>query len=395
MSAVDPILAEFGYFDVATVNATDGKSASGHIPLRRDRGIVVTVAEKNPSAWLSAQVDFLRSYGCNLPIEVWAYEQEITAEIVQTIAKLSTRQAPVFYRVVQDYRHLYRIKEDHGYQIKLAAIANSAFREILYLDSDVIPFKNPELLFESPEFKRYGSIFWVDYWKMHPYNPAWRLFGLECVDEWEQESGMMVIDRKRAWFAIRLAGYFWRDLAATKWHQNFLLGDKDFFRLSWRATSTPAFFIPHWLTPAGLYLPLSNKFCGITMVQHDVEGGPLFAHINLLKRYILSKKYVPGNSILTHVKRYKLPPFRDYPFPAGPLPRTKLKWAHTRGFKASLPNIDEVQCVDIDDGERFGVSPVTEIVPLSNINPSFGKDLDRVLGGYIDAELKKSSYHPE
>ncbi|KAI8814122.1 mannosyltransferase putative-domain-containing protein [Cladochytrium replicatum] len=272
MSAVDPILSEFGYYDAATANITEGKSASGHIPLRRDRGVVVTVAERLPSAWLSTQVDFLRSYGCNLPIEVWAYEQEITAEIVQTITKLSTRQAPVFYRVVQDSRHLYRVTEERGYYIKLAAVANSAFREILYLDSDVIPFKTPEFLFDSPEFKRYGSIFWVDYWKMHPYNPAWRLFGLECVDEWEQESGMMVIDRKRAWIAIRLAAWFWRDRETTKWHQNFLLGDKDFFRLSWRATNTPAFFVPHWLTPAGLYLPLSDQFCGITMVQHDLDG---------------------------------------------------------------------------------------------------------------------------
>lgn len=50
------------------------------------------------------------------------------------------------------------------FQIKAAAIINSSFREILYLDSDNAPTRDPSYLFHSKGYTETGAIFWPDFW---------------------------------------------------------------------------------------------------------------------------------------------------------------------------------------------------------------------------------------
>ena len=54
-----------------------------------------------------------------------------------------------------------------NFQIKVAAWVNSGFEEIIGLDSDVLPVRDPEYLFETEEYRKYGQIFWPDWWKTH------------------------------------------------------------------------------------------------------------------------------------------------------------------------------------------------------------------------------------
>lgn len=50
------------------------------------------------------------------------------------------------------------------FQIKAAAVINSSFKEILYLDSDNVPVQDPTFLFETEEYKNTGALFWPDFW---------------------------------------------------------------------------------------------------------------------------------------------------------------------------------------------------------------------------------------
>lgn len=52
----------------------------------------------------------------------------------------------------------------YRFQIKAAAVINSSFKEILYLDSDNLPAQDPTFLFETKEFKNTGALFWPDFW---------------------------------------------------------------------------------------------------------------------------------------------------------------------------------------------------------------------------------------
>lgn len=54
-----------------------------------------------------------------------------------------------------------------NFQLKGAAIAASTFAEVLYLDSDNVPLRDPTDLFSDPSYKTTGAVFWPDYNKDH------------------------------------------------------------------------------------------------------------------------------------------------------------------------------------------------------------------------------------
>lgn len=62
------------------------------------------------------------------------------------------------------------------------------------MDSDNTALADPSFLFDSPALVETGAIFWKDFWKTHPKNPIWDILGLDCVDEFEQESGQVLYD---------------------------------------------------------------------------------------------------------------------------------------------------------------------------------------------------------
>ncbi|KAI8811561.1 mannosyltransferase putative-domain-containing protein [Cladochytrium replicatum] len=345
----------------------------------RNRGIVITASHVQQMNYLTAQIELLRSNGCKLPIEVWGFPHEMNDELRQSINKLAQPAMPVIVRVA-DEKVPWPITRGstNGYHIKAVAVVNSAFREVLYLDVDVMPTKNPEELFNCAEYIKYGTIFWVDYWKTHPFNPVWRWLGRACVDEWEQESGILVVDRARAWNALRLLWYFERDDDIRLFHE-FLHGDKDLFRFSWQVTNTPVYWIPHWVTPGGFLPDPENptEHCGISMIQFDPNGVPAFAHVNFFKQTNMAN-FTQASPMLTHIKRYKKPPLEKFQFPPGPYPGTKMRWGHTRGHLAGFVGIGEFVCVDLGNAE--GIALETEVIPIKFWHPTFQDDLFRLLG---------------
>lgn len=111
-----------------------------------------------------------------------------------------------------------------NYQIKSDAIVASRFAEVLYLDSDNMPCgylgeadgrvntthmpDESYLLWNAPAYKRLGAMFWPDYWKTSPVNPIWAIIGTQCRDEWEQEAGQILIDKRRHMDALLLTNWF-------------------------------------------------------------------------------------------------------------------------------------------------------------------------------------------
>ena len=86
---------------------------------------------------------------------------------------------------------------------------------------------DPELLFEAPNYKRLGVYFAPDYWKTSASNPIWHIIGVQCRDEWEQEAGQILVDKRRHLDAMLLSLYMLTD---WKWWFYFSDGDKDVFR---------------------------------------------------------------------------------------------------------------------------------------------------------------------
>ncbi|KAF8499359.1 mannosyltransferase putative-domain-containing protein [Gautieria morchelliformis] len=214
------------------------------------------------------------------------------------------------------HHELAGLQKDSGawknFHLKAAAIIASTFAEVLYLDSDNVPLRDPAYLFDEPVYKTSGgAVFWPDYNKDHPDNPVWRVLGKTCnYGEWQVESGQILIN-KRGNNGLNLAALHVAAHMQANHDFWFLLagGDKDTFRYAFWALSAPYFAAPRWLSALGAASGWdAEKFCGFVMLQYDIakdERGqylPLFLHANLLKHRYTAWE-AKGRRIFKTIKR--------------------------------------------------------------------------------------------
>ncbi len=72
-------------------------------------------------------------------------------------------------------RKQYPARRLNGWELKPYAILNCPYREVLLLDADNIALRNPEALFELPEYAKTGAIFWPGLWSIE--SRLWHLGG--------------------------------------------------------------------------------------------------------------------------------------------------------------------------------------------------------------------------
>ncbi|KAI8055572.1 mannosyltransferase putative-domain-containing protein [Gilbertella persicaria] len=222
-----------------------------------------------------------------LPIEVWhLHDEQPDANIKQELEKLDAHARDLSnLDLIQPITK--RRDAEKQFQIKAAAIINSAFEQVLYLDSDNVPVQDPTFLFDTPEYQNSGALFWPDFWKTHGENKIFDILDIECQDDWEQESGQMVIHKQKSWLPLQLAWYMQKH---SDIYFQFLNGDKDTFKYAWKALDMPYHMVEAFVGMGGTMS--GTRFCGHTMLQYmpasaesEEEDEPvlLFVHSNLLK----------------------------------------------------------------------------------------------------------------
>lgn len=106
-------------------------------------------------------IKMLRDLGSKLPIEVFIpNENEYSVDLCNNVF-------PVFGAkciLMSDYIDTRRIRFK-GYQLKSMALLLTSFENVLLLDSDNIPLKNPDLLFINEPFTSTGLVVWPDFWR--------------------------------------------------------------------------------------------------------------------------------------------------------------------------------------------------------------------------------------
>ncbi|KAF4027962.1 putative Mannosyltransferase [Phytophthora infestans] len=202
--------------------------------------------------------------------------------------------------ILEPLRRLARLEDNITFQeitdprakrfvAKIHAIYYSSFDRVLFLDADNVPVRDPSFLFTSPEFVKTGAIFWPDFW--HPDSTIfgldensllWELMDMPFVDMFEQESGQLVVDRRRHAAPLALVRFYALHRPNLFSSLRLLWGDKDLFRLAWLKLEIPFTMIQTPPAMAGIIYGflLRSDFCGLTMVQHDADGGILFMHRN-------------------------------------------------------------------------------------------------------------------
>lgn len=248
------------------------------------RGIVIVAGNGKSLKRTRVILRQLKNLGSQLPIEIHFWGDEFSFEAQKDISSLWPK---IYFNDLSASSNILKSNNDNffhvNYQLKTAAIINSRFAELLLLDSDNIPIIDPESLFESDTYKEYGTLFWPDIARTRPNNPMWAITNTKClINEYEQESGQLIVDKRRFFYHLQLAAWF--NNAHTRYYNEFLLGDKDMFRFAWHALKTRYGFPPKWVTR---FVFLDDQLCSrcsplmyMRMVKEFLflkpSGAPLF-----------------------------------------------------------------------------------------------------------------------
>ncbi|KAG7377998.1 hypothetical protein PHYPSEUDO_010708 [Phytophthora pseudosyringae] len=257
-------------------NETEGQGQS-----QRDGIVMVVYPKLIPSAY--ATIKSLREVlGCRLPIEIWYRSAEMKADpnAIKPLTALAAdnETSTMSFHEITDWHA-------SGYGAKVFAIYNSYFERILFLDADNVPSRDPTFLFDSPEFVKNGAVFWPDFWhpgrtifNIHSQSLLWELIDMPFINMFEQESGQILLDRRRHAEPLELVKFYTFHRPSHFDYMKLVHGDKDLFRLAWLKLGAPFHMIE--APPALAGKVINESFCGLTMVQHDAQGELLFLHRN-------------------------------------------------------------------------------------------------------------------
>ena len=178
-----------------------------------------------------------------------------------------------------------------GWPLKPLSILHSPFEEVLALDADNIPIRDPAYLFESALYQETGAIFWPDVGRTEPGRAIWDLMSVPFRNEPEFESGQIVVNKALCWEALNLAMWMNEEGRADFFYK-IVWGDKDTFRFAWHK-----FGFPFAMTPVPLQMlsVVGGPCCAGVMCQHDLDGERVFQHRNMDKWELFGENpWVPG-----------------------------------------------------------------------------------------------------
>lgn len=255
-------------------------------PAMSGRGIVTSIYDGEfTSGWVL--VSELARLKVDLPVEVWYCPGELSDEQMGLLTAANPR---VVMKVLPD--------NVTGWAVKVMALIRTTLHEVLWIDSDNAPIRDPSFLFSDPDYVEKGSLFWrdvsgtdrADFW--HQGSPVWAIFDVPWNDAEEFDSGQLLVDRHRCWPELMLTAHY--NLNPTVYYQH-VHGDKDTFRLAWQhinmrrrggyirqhnylAADCAYGFMPYGPFHMGKPNPWRKWGGGSVMVQRDRDGLPLFNH---------------------------------------------------------------------------------------------------------------------
>lgn len=227
----------------------------------RGRGIVMAAGGDRFFASLYITVRALRRVGCTLPIQVWylGRDDEMPAKRQKLLAPYGVECVDAD-RVRR--RHPARCLD--GWELKVFAALHSSFEEILFLDADSYPCRNPEFLFEQADYQCRGAIFWPDVMAIDE-RLKWPAFGVADPRRLGSfETGQFVVNKRLSWRPLNLA-WFYND--HSDYYYRYCHGDKHTFEVAWARCRQP--FVM-WQSQA--------PWVDVAFLQLGPDLAPLFVH---------------------------------------------------------------------------------------------------------------------
>lgn len=161
-------------------------SSPGKYPANRFKGRGIVLSAGRRSYFTSAYVTIRALRGhlkCTLPIEVfYCGADELPSSAIAHMEK-AYQVKFVDVTMVPGAKGVNLA----GYQLKAFAIRLSSFEEVLWLDSDNIPLRDPSYLFDAEPYASTGALFWKDYCNMISFRKeTFGVFGLPEPQDYVQ-----------------------------------------------------------------------------------------------------------------------------------------------------------------------------------------------------------------
>ena len=237
------------------------------------RGVVLTAGIKQLPV-LVIGLRMLRRTDCELPVEVFLgstvdYDQQICELILPALSA----RCVVFSDIVAASNTWISLE---GYQYKVLALLFSSFEDVLLLDADAFPTRDPTSLFESKPFTETGMVLWPDFWYESASPYFFQLVQVETPSPNARpaiESGEMMFSKSKHNMTLMLSAY-WNYYGPMYFYSLLSQGapgqgDKDTF--PWAATilySNTSFYLVHQSVFALGHIDSSGVYVGSAMAQH-------------------------------------------------------------------------------------------------------------------------------
>jgi hypothetical protein len=225
------------------------------------RGIVICAGGASifTNAYVLVRV-LRRTLGCTLPIEVWHFgADEMSPSMSALLAELDARTVNALPVVAAAGSRI-----SDGWQLKSFALQHCHFEQMLLLDADQVPVRDPAECFDWPEFRQVGAVFWPDIVALREDNPVWAALGIAPALSRSIESGQVLIDKRRHWRPLSFAQALNEEAELL---YRMIYGDKDTLLIAWRLAEMDFALIPH--------LPFVDERC---LIQRDFAGQPFLQH---------------------------------------------------------------------------------------------------------------------
>lgn len=272
------------------------KQCQGLPPIEGEegRGIIIAAGGRTHFTCAYILLKIIRELGSKLPIEIWFLgRNELDDRMKELLAEFDVYFVDAF-DVLQ--RQPCRLLQ--GWELKPYSCLFSNFKEVLYLDADNIPLVNPDLLFDLPEYRKYGACFWPDFcaWTftpgqlevlgLHPRPAMWtniyppdkleHSYGkpIELMCDPPLETGQFIIDKGRHIKELALCN--WMCTCHSDFYFRHFHGDKDMFFTAWQLFNREDIkSIGPTLYGIPRFWPTLDTH---SIIQYDFQGKELFHH---------------------------------------------------------------------------------------------------------------------
>jgi alpha 1,2-mannosyltransferase len=177
------------------------------------KGIVIT-SKGSAFGVAATAVLMLRHVGSILPVQLFldsATEQELQrCNDTLTNFQVQCLNMDDFLRLPNTAS--IRKPNIQSYQYKVMSIIFSSFQDILFLDADAFPLRNPDHLFDVEPYKGSGLVTWPDFWLPTISPLFYKVAGVKMpnvtINSRSSESGVMLYNKARHADSLLLAAYY-------------------------------------------------------------------------------------------------------------------------------------------------------------------------------------------